>query len=71
MAPRIKNIFFALVLMVVGTPAYAQEPPVPQRSPVPLPGLVVPIDENIIVLVALGVIYGIFITRRRKKFSKN
>ncbi|WP_299767010.1 hypothetical protein [uncultured Dokdonia sp.] len=69
-------------LLVVGYTSIAQEvvtggpnppPPPPTPGSIPgLPGLVVPIDENLIILLILGVITGIvYLLRNRYRLSKS
>ncbi|GGG37795.1 hypothetical protein GCM10011344_43290 [Dokdonia pacifica] len=78
MSPKLKNLHMTVFLLAVGYTSLAQEvvtggptpPPPPDGGRIPaLPGLVVPIDENILILLVLGVITGIiyFIKKRTVK----
>ena len=69
MSPKLKNLLMTMSFMIVSLASLAQSagkdgptppPPSPEgRMPPCLPGLVVPIDENIQVLLVLGLIVGI------------
>lgn len=53
-----KNFFISILLILIGLVGFAQnEPPVPQAK-TPPPGL--PIDNGIIFLFAIALIYGIY-----------
>ncbi|WP_299210881.1 hypothetical protein [uncultured Dokdonia sp.] len=80
MSPKLKNLLTTAVLLVVTYASTAQEavtggpmpppPPAPGRMGIPsLPGLAVPIDENILVLLVLGLLAGI-VYFVRNRFSK-
>lgn len=69
MSPKLKNLHMTVLLLAVGYTSLAQEvvtggptppPPPPAGERIPsLPGLAVPIDENIMMLLLLGAITGI------------
>lgn len=55
-----KNFFISILLILIGLAGFAQnEPPVPQAKGPPAPGL--PIDNGIIILFVVALIYGIYI----------
>ncbi|MEP0262515.1 hypothetical protein [Dokdonia sp.] len=70
MSPKLKYFVLTLILLVVGTTSFAQEvvtggpmpppPPAPGGERIPsLPGLAVPLDENIMMLLTAGLLVGI------------
>jgi hypothetical protein len=70
MSPKLKNLLMTTLLLVVTYASIAQEvvkggpmpppPPMPGGRMIPsLPGLAVPIDENIMILVTLGLLVGV------------
>jgi len=80
MSPKLKNLLTTAFFMFVGLASIAQEagkggptPPPPNpggRMDIPsLPGLAIPIDENIQVLLVLGLIVGV-IYFFKNRFSK-
>lgn len=80
MSPKLKNLLMTALFMVVSLASLAQEagkggptppspPPPGGRMPPSLPGLAVPIDENIQVLLFLGLLVGIAYFFR-SRFSK-
>jgi hypothetical protein len=80
MSPKLKNLIMTTLLLVVTYASIAQEvvtdrgpmpPPPPEggRMPPSLPGLVVPIDENIMILAALGLLVGV-VYFLKNRFSK-
>ncbi len=68
MSPKLRNLYVTMALLFTGLSVYGQEiidgggtpPPPPPPAGPPLPGLVVPIDENIIVLVLSGFVIGVY-----------
>lgn len=80
MSPNLKNLLMTTSFMIVSLGSLAQyagtgDPPPPPnpdgRAGIPsLPGLVVPIDENILILLVLGLLVGIAYLFRNR-FSKS
>jgi len=66
MALKIIKILTTVCILGIGIPALAQGPP-PDPGPPPPQGLVVPVDENIFILVVVGVLYGIYVSFRQKR----
>lgn len=63
MSPIFKKLVSTLGLALVGFPIFAQGPP----PPPPPPGLVVPIDDHLLVLLVLGFILGLYAVIKLKK----
>jgi hypothetical protein len=59
-----------LLLLVCGTVA-SQENDVPEPGPPPPPNLEVPIDENILILFSVAMLFGIYIIYRNNIKVKN
>ena len=70
MSPKLKYFVLTLILLVVGATSFAQEvvtggstpppPPAPGGERIPsLPGLAVPVDENIMLLLVAGLFVGV------------
>ncbi|WP_144669200.1 hypothetical protein [Dokdonia sp. Hel_I_53] len=62
MSPKLRNFIIVLCLFFVAMLGYGQKgppPPVTRAAPPP-PGLAVPINENILILLVLGVFLGIY-----------
>lgn len=81
MSPKLKNFVLTLILLVVGVSTFAQEvvtggptpppPPAPGGERIPsLPGLVVPIDENIVILLVAGLLAGVVYFYKNRVTSK-
>jgi len=65
MAFRIRFLLLCLVIFVSNIASvYAQNPP-PPTAPVP-PGLQLPIDDHIWVLLIMGLILGVYILVKKK-----
>jgi len=70
MSPKLKNLLIIPILLIVGYTSMAQDavggssPPTPP-SESSLPGLVVPIDENIAILLVAGLLAGIVYVCKR------
>ncbi|MEL6989655.1 MAG: hypothetical protein AAGK97_17735 [Bacteroidota bacterium] len=66
MSPKLKKLFLTLTFSCIGLAVYAQgkpdgPPPPDTRMPPTFPGLVVPIDENLMILLSLGFILGVYV----------
>lgn len=62
MASVLKIYIMCFLLVLVGNSGLAQSPPVPTRTPMlPPPGLVVPIDNDILLLLIAGLVFGLYI----------
>lgn len=62
----IKNKFFICIsLLFTGVSGYCEPPAPTQRTPTPPPA--VPIDQNIIHLALVGVIFGTYIIYKQNK----
>jgi len=68
MSPKLKNLLLTMSFMISSLACFAQAtgtggppppPPTGDRMPPSLPGLIVPIDENIKILLIMGLIVGI------------
>ncbi len=65
MSPKLKNFITTTFLYFIGILAYAQKSPPPPNSsrmndPGPPVGLPMPLDENILLLLGLGLFLGIY-----------
>ena len=72
MSPCLARMY--LLFMLCGTSAFAQEsigPPPPNTRAVTPPGLPLPIDSDIVILLCLGLILGIYITYKRRTAAKS
>ena len=68
----LKTYIVCISLVLVSGSVFAQTPPAPvtRASPPPPPGLVVPIDENIMSLLIAGFVFGLYIAiKSRKKIA--
>ncbi len=73
MSPKLRTFVVTTVLCLIGLSVFAQKAPPPPDSKVPLPGLVLPIDDNLIVLILAGILAGLFYyykAARRTRASK-
>lgn len=68
MGPKLNNLFIIPFMILYSTMSFAQDgktPPAPVKaSGTPPPGLVLPIDDNVWVLVAAGLILGVYFTKK-------
>ncbi|AEE18652.1 hypothetical protein [Dokdonia sp. 4H-3-7-5] len=72
MSPNLRTFIAAILLSFVGVCGYAQDgPPPPGTRTSSLPGLVAPIDDNIIILVICGVLAGAFYAYKNNKARSN
>jgi hypothetical protein len=68
MSPNLRTFIATIFLSFMGLCAYAQDgPPPPDTRTSSLPGLVMPIDDNIIVLVIFGILAGAFYAYKNNK----
>lgn len=69
------NILSAILVMLISMAGYAQNPvgggqgPPPPQGGTPPPGL--PIDDGLIVLFAVGLVYGIYILVKKRLNSQS
>lgn len=72
MSPNLRTFIATSLLLLTGVYTYAQDrPPPPDSRDSSLPGLVLPIDENIIVLVICGILAGAFYAYKNNKAKSN
>lgn len=65
-----KLFIWCFSFMLISLAAYSKDPPTPGQksndSPSPGPGLILPIDGGLSLLLASGVVYGIYSLKRKK-----
>ena len=59
--------FLIVVLFLFSIGLYAQDPPEPEDPPVPPP---LPIDENLMLLLIAGVLFGVYVIYKYKFKTK-
>ena len=70
MRPQIVKIITLVCLFVTATPMLGQTPGVSQGPPAPTQGPTLPelpIDDNIIILIIIAIVYGVFVAYRKKE----
>lgn len=71
MSPKLRTFIATATLFLVGLNVYAQKTPPAPPSRTPLPGLVAPIDDNLIILIIAGLFIGIFYIYKNHKATSN
>jgi len=73
MRPQIVTILTFVLVFIINTPLLGMTalsgpgtgPPPPNRMPDPPPELSIPVDDNLYILIAMGLLYGIYVYYKR------